>query len=422
MSIRVAQKLYRLPVARTAGGLFRSPLRVDHATTSAIREISLYNSSQISTIRLSSAVITPPSTASFHSPPSRLGSMASQLILVTGGSGYVGGYCVLQALQQGYRVRTTVRSLQRADDVRKMLEVGGATADQVANVEFIAANLTSDEGWVDACKDCTYVLHVASPFPANIPKNEDELIIPAREGTLRVLKAAGAAGTVKRVVVTSSFAAIGYGHPDQKPGELFTEKDWTDLNNPSRPVPPYQKSKTIAERAAWAWIAENGGEMELAVVNPVGIFGPILSKSYATSVEIVKRMMDGSLPGVPDLSFGLVDVRDVADLHLRAMVNPAAKGERFLAVNGMRSMKEIAAILRERLPEKSKKVPTRSLPTILLKLASFFDKQVAMLVPELGKSKNCNCDKAESVLGWKPRSAEDSLVDTAESLMRMGIL
>ncbi|KAK4547884.1 hypothetical protein LTR36_010603 [Oleoguttula mirabilis] len=346
---------------------------------------------------------------------------SSQLVLVTGGSGFVGSHCIVLLLERGYRVRTTVRSLSRADDVREMLRVGGVTEDQVNSVEFAAAELMSDEGWGAACKDCDFVLHVASPFPALAPKNEDELIVPAREGTLRALRAAKAAGTVKRVVVTSSFAAIGYGHPERT--EPFTEEDWTVLEQPATPVPAYHKSKTIAEKAAWAYIKEEGDGMELAVVNPVGIFGPILSKTYATSIELIVRAMKGQLPGLPQLSFGVVDVRDVADLHIRCMTDPKAAGQRFIAVTGdFMDLQGIAKTLKNKLGDKARKVPTRVLPNILLRIVGFFDPTVALLVPELGKYKNGSNEKARTMLGWQPRSAEDALATSAESLERFGLL
>ena len=253
--------------------------------------------------------------------------MTGETILVTGGSGFVGAHCILQLLDKGYRVRTTVRSLARETDVRAMVRQGGA--DPGDRLEFAAADLTQDAGWPEAVAGCTYVLHVASPFPPAAPKHEDELIIPAREGALRVLRAARDAG-VKRVVLTSSYAAIGYGQPQQS--APFDETNWTNPNGDD--VRAYTKSKTLAERAAWDFIAKEGGALELAVVNPVGVFGPVLGSDYSTSILLVQRLMDGAMPGCPRLWFGLVDVRDVADMHLRCMTDPAAKGERFLAVAG----------------------------------------------------------------------------------------
>src|SRR5262250_2880216 len=248
-------------------------------------------------------------------------------VLVTGGSGFIASHCILQLLAAGHQVRTTVRNLGRESDVRAMLKRGGREAlDQLS---FVAADLEHDAGWAGATAGCEYVLHVASPFPPNVPKHEDELIVPAREGTLRVLRASRDAG-VKRVVFTSSFAAIGYGRPERE--KPYDETDWTDPN--SEGVMPYQKSKTLAERAAWDFITKEGGGLELSVVNPVGVFGPVLGPDYSTSILLVQRLMDGAMPGCPQLYLGVVDVRDVADLHIRAMTDPDARGERFLAVAG----------------------------------------------------------------------------------------
>jgi dihydroflavonol-4-reductase len=248
--------------------------------------------------------------------------MSEDLILVTGGSGFVATHCIDQLLRAGYNVRATVRSLGREPEVRSALQSIGTP--RVEALSFVAADLSADEGWTEAAAGCRYVLHVASPFPPRAPKHENELIVPAREGALRVLRAARDGG-VERVVMTSSFAAIGYGHEART--APFTEADWTDLAGPD--VAAYPKSKTIAERAAWDFTASEGGRLELSVVNPVAIFGPVLSGDYAPSILFVKRLMDGAIPACPRLYFGTVDVRDVADLHLRAMTHPAAKGERF---------------------------------------------------------------------------------------------
>jgi len=337
-------------------------------------------------------------------------------VLVTGGSGFIGGHCILQLLAAGHQVRTTVRSLKRESDVRATLKGGGA--DPGDRLSFIAADLEKDAGWPGAVAGCEYVLHVASPFPSNIPKHEDELIVPAREGAIRVLRASRDAG-VKRVVLTSSFAAIGYG---QKPQEApFNETSWTDPNGDD--VLPYVKSKTLAERAAWDFIAREGGGLELSVINPVGVFGPVLGPDYATSILLVQRLMDGAMPGCPQLYFGVVDVRDVADLHIRAMTHPAAQGERFLAVAGdFISMLDIAKILKDRMGASAKRVPTRQLPNWLVRLAALRDPAVKQILPELGKRKNATNEKAKLVLGWAPRSSEESIVATAESLVRLGLL
>jgi nucleoside-diphosphate-sugar epimerase len=336
--------------------------------------------------------------------------------LVTGGSGFIGSYCILQLLSAGHRVRTTLRSPKREGDVRAMLKEGGAEPGD--RLSFVTADLENDAGWPEAVAGCDYVLHVASPFPPTVPRHEDELIVPAREGALRVLRAARAAG-VKRVVLTSSFAAIGYG---RKPRETpFDETSWTDPDGDG--VLPYAKSKTLAERAAWDFIADEGSDLELSVINPVGVFGPVLGPDYSTSILLVQRLMDGAMPGCPQLSFGIVDVRDVADLHFRAMTHPAAKGERFLAIAGdFLSIRDIARVLKGRMGASARRVPTRQLPNWLVHLAALRDPAVKQILPELGKRKNATNEKARRMLGWAPRSNEEAILATAESLVRLGLL
>lgn len=342
--------------------------------------------------------------------------MSGELVLVTGGSGFIGAHCILQLLEAGYRVRTTVRSLQREAGVRSMLNTGGS--DPGNRLSFAVADLTADAGWSDAVHGCDYVLHVASPLPPSIPKHEDELIVPAREGTLRVLRASRDAG-VKRVVLTSSFGAIGYGHPPQD--APFDETTWTDVKGPG--VIAYIKSKTLAERTAWDFMAREGGAMELSAINPVGVFGPVLGPDYSASILMVQRLMDGALPGCPQLYFGIVDVRDVADLHLRAITNPAAKGERFLATAGdFITMLDIAKILRNRMGASARRVPARRLPNWLVRLAALRDPAVKLITPELGRKKNATSAKARRLFGWAPRSSEESIVATAESLVRLNLL
>ncbi|HTW46472.1 MAG TPA: aldehyde reductase [Acidobacteriaceae bacterium] len=337
-------------------------------------------------------------------------------VLVSGGSGFIGSHCILQLLAAGHQVRTTVRSLAREADIRAMLRQGGA--EPGSRLVLFATDLLSDDGWTEAVAGCDYVLHVASPLPPTVPKDENEIIAPAREGTLRVLRAARDAG-VRRVVLTSSFAAIGYGHPTQ--AAPFDETLWTDPA--AEDILPYVKSKTLAEGAAWQFIAHEGGSLELTAINPVGVFGPVLGSDYSASILLVQRLMDGALPGCPRLWFGIVDVRDVADLHLRAMTHPAARGERFLAVSGdFLRIVEIAKILRDRLGDAASRVPTREIPDFLVRLAALRDPPVRQILPELGKKKNATSAKAQSVLGWSPRSAADTLAATGESLLRLGLL
>ncbi len=335
-------------------------------------------------------------------------------VLVTGGSGFVGSHVILQLLRAGHVVRTTVRSLTREQSVRAML--GDAGADPGERLSLFAANLERDDGWAEAVSGCDYVMHVASPMPLAAPKTEDEVIIPARDGVLRVLKAARDA-KVKRVVLTSTCGAIYYGHPPQN--APFDETSWTNIHGE---MSAYVRSKAIAERAAWDFILAEGGELELSAVNPSGIFGPVLGPDFSPSIDLVKRLMNGA-PGCPRLYFGVVDVRDVADLHLRAMTDPAAKGERFIAVSGeVMSMLDIAKVLKARLGDAAKKVPTRQLPNWLVRLAARFDPGMRQLLPLLGNIRNATSAKAERVLGWRPRSREDAIVATAESLVKFGIV
>jgi nucleoside-diphosphate-sugar epimerase len=337
-------------------------------------------------------------------------------ILVTGGSGFIASHAILQLLAAGHQVRATVRSLDREGGVRAMLKTGGAEPD--GRLSISAADLEYDQGWPEAVAGCEYVLHVASPFPANVPKHEDELIVPARAGTLRVLRAACAAG-VKRVVLTSSFAAIGYGHKPQT--APFDETYWTDPH--ADRVAPYVKSKTLAERAAWDFVAGEGGGLELAAVNPVAVFGPVLGPDYSTSILLLRRMIEGGMPACPRLYFGVVDVRDVADLHIRAMTSPAAKGERFLAVAGdCMSICDIAKVLKAGMGASAKRVPTRQVPNWVLRIAALGNPAVRQILPELGKIKNSSNAKARRMLGWAPRSNEESILAAAESLMRQGLL
>jgi nucleoside-diphosphate-sugar epimerase len=338
-------------------------------------------------------------------------------VLVTGGSGFIAGHCMLQLLAAGHVVRATLRHPQRADEVRTTLRNAGAAA--MERLSFAVADLGADAGWSEAARGCDHVLHVASPFPAGIPKHEDELIRPAREGTLRVLRAARDAG-VRRAVVTSSFASVGYGHPPQ--AAPFDETWWTNLEGGQ--IAAYPKSKTLAERAAWEFMAREGGALELAVVNPVGVFGPVLNGDLPASVQIVQRMLNGGVPACPRLYFGVVDVRDVADLHLRAMTDPAARGERFLATAGPSlPLIEVAATLRRHLGATARRAPRHEIPDWLVKLLANCGMRLAQAaVPELGKTKSATSDKARRMLGWQPRSREECIVASAESLLRLELV
>ncbi|TWB79794.1 dihydroflavonol-4-reductase [Nitrospirillum amazonense] len=340
--------------------------------------------------------------------------MNDQLILVTGGTGFIAQHCILAALSAGYRVRTTVRSLSREAEVRAHLKVGGVEAGD--RLTFVAADLTADDGWAEAAAGCAYVLHGASPTPTGEQVSEDDWVRPAVEGNLRVLRAARDAG-VRRVVLTSAFGAICAGHKAM--GRPFNETDWSDLTGT---VWPYQKSKTLAERAAWDFIAREGRGLDLSAVNPTAVLGPVLGADYSHSIGLIRNMMNGQ-PGCPKLNCGIVDVRDVADLHLRAMTHPAANGERFLAISGESLwMIDIARVLRRRLGAAAAKVPTRVLPNWLVRLISLKNPVMKGAVTLLGVNLNATSEKAIRLLGWAPRPAEEAIVATAESLIRLGLL
>lgn len=337
-------------------------------------------------------------------------------VLVTGGSGFVGGHVILQLLADGHAVRTTVRSLSREAAVRDTLAAAGATG--LDRLDFHAADLEQDAGWDEAVAGCEYVQHIASPFPIAQPRDEQELIRPAVDGTLRVLRAARAAG-VRRVVLTSSFAAIGYGHGHRD--TPYTEQDWTDVAGPA--VQPYMKSKTLAERAAWDFIAREGNGIELAVVNPVGIFGPALNGDLSTSVELLKRMLEGKVPGAPRLYLGVVDVRDVAGMQVRAMTAPQAAGQRFLAVaGGALSVHDISQILAAGLGPRGAKAKLRALPDWLVRAVALFNPLAREAVPRLGIKGEASNAKAREVLGWRFRSSEEAIVASGESLFRLGLV
>ena len=332
-------------------------------------------------------------------------------VLVSGGSGYIAGFLIRQLLAAGWNVRTTVRSLSREAAVRQGLDVGDRP------LSFFAADLNSDAGWAEAMAGCSHVAHVASPLPAGVPKHADELIVPARDGALRALRAARAAG-VRRFVMTSSVAAVCYGRG--RGVHHFTEADWTD---PARPgTSAYVQSKTIAERAARDWVAKEGGGLEFCTINPSVVLGPVWSRDYSASIVIVKKLLDGSVRACPDIGFGVVDVRDVADLHLRALTAPGLAGERFIASGRFMKMLEIAAVLRAELGPQADRVPTRTVPDWLVRLAARFNPLARAVVGELGSVRNLDASHAQAVLGWSTRPVEQSVVDAARSLLSLGLV
>ncbi|MCW3836607.1 SDR family oxidoreductase [Sphingomonas canadensis] len=334
----------------------------------------------------------------------------AETVLVTGGSGYIAGWCIVELLRRGYTVRTTLRSLSKEAAVRAAI---AGEVDPGGRLSFFAAELTSADGWDAAVAGCDYVLHVASPLGTGVVKDPDVLIVPAREGTIHVLRAAIRAG-VKRTVLTSSVAAAGGIGTE----EVRDETHWTDLTR--RGVHAYREAKTIAERAAWELVAAEGDGMELATVLPSMVIGPVLTAENLGSVQVVSRLLSGKLPGTARIGFTLTDVRDVADLHIRAMTMPQAAGERFIAATGFRWMAEIARILRERLGPRAAKVPRRGIPDWVVRLMSLFDPALRYVTPSLGHSNTYSSAKAQELLGWKPRPVEDSIADCAESLIAKG--
>ena len=349
-----------------------------------------------------------------------------ETVLVTGGSGYIGGWCVAGLLSQGYVVRTTVRDLAKEAAVRASL---AKITDPGNRLSFYAANLTSDDGWNAATAGCDYVLHVASPLGVADPKDPNELIVPAREGAKRAVGAAIKAG-VKRVVLTSSVAATDKGARhrdsiDEGPADptgdwVSDETVWTDPNAPK--VSAYAQSKTLAERAAWELIHTSAGETTLATVNPALVLGPVTSGDFSESVQVVERLLSGRVPGIPRLGFNIVDVRDVADLHIRAMTDEHAAGERFIAAGEFAWMGDLAELLRARLGAGAAKVPTRQVPNFVIRLASIFDKDLGAVTPSLGLKHDFSSAKAQRMLGWKPRPMEETILDCANSLIAGGLV
>jgi nucleoside-diphosphate-sugar epimerase len=337
--------------------------------------------------------------------------MTQQLILVTGGSGFIAGHIILQLLEQGYLVRTTVRSLSREDAVRAVLTGAGMTRGEA--LSFVTADLLNDDGWTDAVAG----VHVASPVHPGHVENEDDLILPARDGAVRVLRAARDAG-VGRVVLTSAFHAVSWGHPHTD--HVFTEADWTILDGPG--VDAYGKSKTLAERAAWDFVTAKSGGMELTAMLPVAVMGPIMGTEITGSNHIIQRMLDGAMPGLPDLYIPIVDVRDVAAAHILAITNPDAAGQRFLLSSGpVISMKQIAAVIRDQLGEGARRVPTRSIPTLVVRLAALFSAELRSTVNDLGYVKQLSNAKARHVLGWQPRNPRDAIAAAAQSIVDAGL-
>jgi len=337
-------------------------------------------------------------------------------VLVTGGSGFIAGVLTRQLLAAGWQVHATLRDLSREPAMRQLL--GADRGEAREQLRCFKADLLADDGWAEAAAGCSHLAHLASPLPPGVPRDANELIVPARDGALRALKAARDAG-VRRVVMTSSVAAISYGHG---PGEHhFTEDDWTRLEAPG--IPPYVQSKTIAERTARDWVAREGGGLEFCTVNPSVVLGPVASADYSASVLIVRSLLEGRLPALPNIGFGIVDVRDVAELHWRALTAPRSMAdERFIACGGFLWLREIAAILRAELGEAARRVPTLTLPDWSVRLLARVSPTVRAAASELGSARHQDSSHAREVLGWVPRPQREAIVATAKDLIAMGVV
>ncbi len=343
--------------------------------------------------------------------------MAQQQVLVTGGSGFIAGHIILQLLEQGYAVRTTVRSMQRAPKIRALLVDAGMVGGDA--LTFVEADLTSDAGWGAAVTGCAFVLHVASPVQPGKVKDESAVIVPAREGTMRVLRAARDAG-VQRVVLTSAFHAVGFGHPHS--AHVFTEDDWSVLDGPG--VDAYGKSKVLAERAAWDFVNAEGKTLELVTILPVAVLGPVTGRDVSGANQIVQRSLNGRLPGYPNMYIPIVDVRDVASAHVAAMTAPGAAGERSLVASGEPAvaMAKIGSGLKAHFGPAAAKVPTRIIPNLVVRIAALFSAEFRPIAADLDFVKRVSNEKARRVLGLQPRTSEEAIIASAESLIAKSLV
>ncbi|MEN0050276.1 MAG: aldehyde reductase [Bacteroidota bacterium] len=341
--------------------------------------------------------------------------MKGKKVLLTGVTGFLGSHTTIQLLEKSYEVVGTLRDINRAESIKSVI---GKHTKNIQQLSFVEADLNNNEIWREIIKGVDYVMHIASPFPRVLPKDEADLIRPAKEGTLHILKAAAANG-VKRVVLTSSTGAIVYGKSKDHRSGIYNEKDWTDVSN-KKDSTPYFRSKTIAEKAAWEFITQDDSGLELATICPGAILGPVLEKDFGTSANIVIKMLDGSSPAIPKIGFPIVDVRSVADLHIKAIESDTAKNERFVAANGFLSFQEIAAILRKAYP--NRRIPKALLPDFAVRLYSNLDATLKPILLELGVERKVDDSKARQLLNWQPKSLEEAVLSCAESVLANGII
>lgn len=338
------------------------------------------------------------------------------LILVTGATGFTGKQTVLSLLAGGYTVRGTMRSLGRAEELYQLLEQHAP--DVRGRVSFVETALESDTGWREALEGCDAVLHVASPMPARMPDDPNELIVPARDGILRILKEAASQG-VRRVVMCSSISAICDGHPPGTTGP-YTEEQWTNLDNPD--VPPYPRSKTVAERAAWDFVRTSAPGLEFATVLPGLILGPLLDADYGVSPDFVRQILSGQMQGFPRLCYNPVDVRDVAEMMVLCMEKPEAAGERFICVAAQMWLAEFGTCLRRNFPDYADLIANVEVPDEVLIEQAATNPQAAALVPRLGQEISFDTAKAQRMLDFRFRTAEEAVVSTARSLIALGLV
>ena len=334
-----------------------------------------------------------------------------ETVLVTGGTGFIGLHCLQQLLDKGYKVRTTIRSESRKQEVMDAMKKHSSNYE---NLEFFIADLLNDDGWKEAVEGSKYVLHVASPFFLGEPENEDVFIKPAVEGTLRVLKACADAD-VQKVVLTSSFAAVGYGHPREK--EVYTEEDWSSVDGE---ISPYAKSKTLAERAAWEFVEnlEESKKFELTVINPVAVTGPMLTSDIGSSNDFLLKLISGSMPACPKIHMGYIDVRDVAKAHIFSMTEEKTNGERIIVSENEMFFAEVGKTLNE---AGFKKSPTKEMPNFLVKIMSLFVGELKTLLSALNRKGDIDKTKAKSFFNWDYISTEQSVTETAQQLQDMGL-
>ncbi|KQO60053.1 NAD-dependent epimerase/dehydratase family protein [Curtobacterium sp. Leaf261] len=338
-------------------------------------------------------------------------------VLVTGGSGFIAGHVILQLLDQGHTVRTTIRSLEKESAVRTVLERAGMTRG--AALTFVAADLLHDDGWGDAAAGVSVVVHVASPVMPGAVADEQSVIGPALDGTLRVLRAARDAG-VRRVVLTSAFHAVGFGHG--RPDRVFTEADWSPLDGPG--VDAYGRSKILAERAAWDFVAAEGGSMELITLTPVAVVGPVMGNGVSGANHIVQNILTGTMRAYPDLAIPVVDVRDVAAAHVAAVTVPEARGQRFIVGTGEPAVRlaRIGAVLRAHLGGAASRVSTRRVPSVLIRIRALWDPAAKGVAADLGYVKRVSNERLRTVLGVEPRPAEEAIVAAGESMVAAGLV